>query len=535
MKAIGKASHSFGMLQTKRGIFALSGICLVLLILLQILPAKAAVITEWNVPGGTSSFPQYLAVDSSSNVWFTEFGSDEIGKLTFGTFTEYSLPAGSRPIGLFFRNDQIWFTESVRNRIGRIGTGGGALTEYLVGDPPYGAMELWGIAYQNETRVWFTSSATSRVGLLNLTKPYKGLGNDVSVKYWVLPGFSASPASNPRGIAYSSTTGIWFVDYNLHRIGNIRDPLTSEVRLWQLPDGSFPFDITIDSYGNVWFTESGRSRIGMLDPDTNEITEYITPTANSEPYGITVDISNRVWFAEHGANKIARYVPGVNTFTEFARAASGAPWGITTDKDGNPPIWFSDGVMNRIGRLSPFDGLTTTVGSTLSTASTTSTTTQASTATLSTVTTTTLYYSTTSLTSIQTGVSQTQTGTTSTLYTATETVTLIRGSTSEVTTQFSTATATTTLSTTVTGTSTSYVATVTNTATTTLSVTSTSYIDTVSATFTSTKTLTATTTTFDTTSAGAIPGFPTASILVGLLLGATFLVLTRRIVRRHSR
>ncbi len=502
---------------------------LTIIILISFPPAEGAVITEWNVPGGTSSFPQYLTVDSASNVWFSEFGSDEIGKLAYGSFTEYSLSAGSRPIGIVFRDDQIWFTESVSNKIGKMGTGGGLVTEYLVGDPAtYGSMELWGIAYQNSTRIWFASSAKSRIGLLNLTTP-----TAINVTYWVLPGFSSSPSSSPRGIVYSPSTGAWFVDYNLHRIGNIPDPLTGVIREWQLPDSSFPFDIALDSLGNIWFTESGRNRIGMLNPSTNEITEYQIPTSNSEPYGIAVDYSNRVWFTEHAANKIGRYAPGINAITEFSRSTSGAPWGITADYNGALPIWFSDGVWNRVGRLSPYDGLTTVIGESLSSASTTSTTTRASTITLK-KDASSGYYNTTVLTEA-TGASQTQTGTTSTQYTVTEVITLVQTTSFQVSTGLTTTTSETTVLTTVTGTSTSYITTITTTGTTTSFATFTSYIATTSATATSTRTLTSFTTRFETTTSPSsvivVPGFTEASILAGLLLGTTFLLLCHRIIR----
>ena len=497
-------------------------VVLVLSLMICALPAKAASIMEWNVPGDIASIPQYLTPDDSSNVWFTEYGSDEIGKYGFGTFTEYVLPAGSRPVGIAYSDNKIWITESDRGMIGRMPTGGGYVDEFNVVDST--KLKLWGIAFQNSTRIWFTSTAknpseeTSRIGLLSITD-----SNNIQVKHWVLPGSNR----DLRGIVYSYNTGAWFVDYSHNTIGNIPDPLSSEVREWSLPaSGSYPFEITLDLNGNLWFTESQRSRIGMLNPHTNEFTEYLLPTPNSEPYGITVDSSNQIWFTEHGTNKIGRYTPGTNTFIEFSRSSSGGPWGITTDRNRTPPIWFSDGVWNRIGRLSPSEGLATTVGSTLSSASTTSTTTRASTTyMLSTLTSLTSiwYYPSSTVASATATVSLTQKMTTSTQYTTTETITMLQATTSGTTTVFSTVTQFTTAYTTITSTFTNYATTMTQSMTTTTYATSYSYVATTTLTYTQTETVSETTTTYGHTTAQAIGAYRSPTILFAFLFGVAFL------------
>jgi virginiamycin B lyase len=425
--------------------------------------ATASSITEWNI--SSASFPRGLAVDTSSNVWFAEFGKDSIGKLSYGTYTGYSLPPGSHPIGILYTGD-VWFTESATNRIGKL-TMGGHLTEYTVGNPSDGVMDLWGIACNNtdsgRLRIWFTSPATSKVGLLML----KG-GDAVGVKYWNLPGFNESPSSMPRGIVYSPNTGPWFVDYNLHRIGNIPDPSSSSVREWQLADGSYPFDIALDASGNVWFTESGRSRIGMLNPRKNAITEYLIPTSNASPYGIAVDYSDDVWFAEYAANKIGRLNPETNITTEFTRSESGTPWGVTTERGGTLSIYFSDPTSNKIGRLSPLEGVTSTTSKKTSGSSSAS---RVSTATSG---------HSSSITTTHPSVSRTETGTTSTIN--------------------------------------SY---------------GYGYVNTTSLTLTGTQTLT--TTTYVATTRRAIPAYTESSILIGLSLGATFLILSRRIAKNKAK
>jgi len=496
---------------------------------LNIHQLMGATITEWDVPGAGSA-PYDVVVDTSGGVWFAEAGADQIGRFYFGTFYEYQLPSGSKPIGIDYEpnSDRVWFTESLNNRIGWL-TPGGSSTEYTIRGPGYSAFQLWGIDAYNSTLIWFTEPQNHAIGCLN----FQGsLSNTPWVIEWILPGWDNS---QPQAILYDDDTGAWFTDYKQHRIGNIPDPFGNTVREWYLPDGSYPWDIAKDTEGNIWFTESGRSRIGKLNPYTNEITEYLTPSTGSEPYGIAVDNSNKVWFAEHGQNRIGRYTPGLNVMTEFQRSISGAPWFITTsikpeNKEPIPPMWFTDAAWNRLGKVDPFTAgaMTTVFSSSLSSASTTSTTTTASTSRLTT------YSTKTEFISFQTGssvplVTRTETTTTSSSYTATETITVVQSTAFVVSTILSTTTETTTSLTTSMGTYTSYAATVTGT--TTAFATSTSYIGTTSVTATSTKTETSTTTTYETTTGQAIPGFTPPSILIGLLLGAAFVIFSRKVAR----
>lgn len=516
-------------------VFLVSTLLVLVIISMNIRPSTSATITEWDVPGSGSA-PYDIVADTSGAVWFAEKGSDQIGRFYFGTFYEYQLPGGSQPVGVDYEpdEDRIWFTESLNNKIGKISSGG-ACVEYTIRGPGYSSFQSWGIDAYNRTLVWFTEPVNHAVGCLNFwnpSNPSTPLTIPV-ITEWIIPG-----DSQPQAIIYDLSTGAWFTDYKQHRIGNIPDPFGSVVKVWYLPDGSFPWDIAKDTKGQIWFTESGRSRIGKLDEATNEITEYITPSSGSEPYGISIDDSNRVWFAEHGQNRIGRYTPGLNVMSEFERSIAGAPWFVTTsikpeNKEPIPPIWFTDAAWNRIGKVDPFTpgGLTTIFSSSLSSASTTSTTTTASTTSLITRSTLTEFRS--FLTDMGAPlVSRAETMTTSTSYTVMETITIVQSTTTAVSTILSSTTQTTTLLTTLTGTFTSYGTTVPGT--TTSYATSTSYIETTSATLTSTQTVTTTTvsTTYQTTGATAIPGFSTPSILIGLLLGATFLVFSRGILKR---
>ena len=493
------------------GHVTLISVTVIFLLLLLLTPSYGAALVEWNIPSGATSIPYDVVVDSSHQVWFSEFGSDKIGKFTSGTFQEFALSTGSHPWGVDFFDVQVWIAESGLNRIARLYSSG-LLEEYAL-PVAWGSREIRGVAVQNSTRIWFAEYSGHAIGLLNLTAIQYGGQSFYNVTQWILPSTRGSDPG-PQAVVWSDSTGLWYVDYSRDVVGNIPRPLESRIREWYLETDSHPWDIDTDSNGNIWFTESGRNRIGKLNPDTNEVTEFLIPTVGSEPFGIAVDYSNRVWFAEHGTNKIGVYVPGANRFTEFTRTQSGTPYAISTDSEGQPPIWFTDVAQNKIGKVDPYIGLTTAFERTLLSATVSSATTYPIEIVL-------LIYAqhnSSRASYSNTNLARSETFTQSTSYTVPETVTLNQTSTTGITTTtLTSATTVTTGTLVVTLTATSTVTT--GTSTSTLTSTTTSYV-----------TETGTTT----ISGGPIPGYPIESIVAGIGIAVTVLAVMRKSKHRSS-
>jgi len=507
----------------------------IILILIAALPrgAEAAAITEYELPPGSTK-PYGIAIDdrSPSSVWAAVYGSDKIDRLKLDTtyVTEYQLPTGSRPWAVAYdaRRDlyRIWFTESQRHKIGLISDveGSPILYEWDLssGAGPRGLAIQYNYGTDGRPRIWFAEFGLGAVGALT---PYDTTG--WFVREWYLPDSNCGPLD----VIYLDSTGVWFTEYQGHRIGNY-NPDTNKLREWPLPVGSYPWGLANDTYGNIWFTMSGRNRIGKLNPYTNEITEYYIPTPNAQPYGIVVDRYNNVWFTEHGVNRVGRFSPGTNTLVEFERKSGGAPWDITYAYGGdeNDKIWFTEEVGNRICRIDNAEARSTiTVTSRYMVA------TQSSTAT-------TLGSSITKTVSTEesrtTGPSTASTAYSSTSYRVTETSSFLRTSyVAEFTsTAFFTGTTTVTATSYVTTvyTTTSITATTTSVETSMTSVTATStmtsYIATLTATGTVTSTSTVTVTSYEYATTGPgppIPGYSPSSILMGLTIGSIALIALR--------
>ena len=71
------------------------------------------------------SFPGAISSGSDGSLWFTEQGTNQIGRITTsGQITEYMIPtANSDPYGIVKGPDgNMWFTEVNGNKIGKITT-----------------------------------------------------------------------------------------------------------------------------------------------------------------------------------------------------------------------------------------------------------------------------------------------------------------------------------------------------------------------------------------------------------------------------
>src|SRR5205085_2120927 len=87
--------------------------------------------TEYSVPTPQGG-PYSIVVGPDRNLWFTEYDSSRIGRITTdGAITEYPLPTpNSAPDRIIVGPDgALWFAEAIGNKIGRI-TIDGTITEY---------------------------------------------------------------------------------------------------------------------------------------------------------------------------------------------------------------------------------------------------------------------------------------------------------------------------------------------------------------------------------------------------------------------
>jgi sugar lactone lactonase YvrE len=165
----------------------------------------------------------------------------------------YRVPTSSRLQSVTSASDgNLWFTDSGTNKIGRM-TPSGAIKEFSV--PTAGAAP-YGICQGPDGKLWFTEENSNKIGSVTLSG---------SFREYDIP----TTSSGPLGIVAGPDGALWFTEETAGKIGRITTA-GSVVELKLSADYARPFDITVGSDKNVWFTETQSFGI-MGRVDLNEV------------------------------------------------------------------------------------------------------------------------------------------------------------------------------------------------------------------------------------------------------------------------
>jgi streptogramin lyase len=279
-------------------------------------------------PLAAGSGPQGVTKGPDSNVWYTNFTSNKIGKITTSfAITEYALPAGSGPTGVATGPDgNVWYTNFTSNKVGKITTLG-VKTEYAL---PAGSGPK-GIVAGPDGNLWYANYTTSKVGKITTTG---------TITEYALPA-----GSHPEGIAAGPDGKLWYTDRSTNRVGKITT--TGTIVEYALPASSAPNGIVAGPDGNMWFTEAGTAKVGKATT-AGVITNY---SVFGLPEFITVGSDGNLWATSSATSKLLKITTsGVST--PYTRPGAGTNFqGITTGADGH--LWFAEFTSNKIGDADP--------------------------------------------------------------------------------------------------------------------------------------------------------------------------------------
>jgi virginiamycin B lyase len=210
--------------------------------------------TAFSIPqkfGGTGSNPFSIVNGPDKALWFvTNSATSHIVRMTpAGTMRAYRVAAGSRLQWLASSSDgSLWFTDSGTNKIGRINTSG-AVREFSV---PTGNAGLSGICQGPDGNFWFIEQSANKVGSVSPSG---------SFHEYAIP----TPSSGAVAIVAGPDGALWFTEKAVGRIGRI----TTSGKIVELKlSGTYvwPYDIAVGSDKNLWFTESqSLGIIGRID------------------------------------------------------------------------------------------------------------------------------------------------------------------------------------------------------------------------------------------------------------------------------
>ncbi|MHB8147439.1 MAG: virginiamycin B lyase family protein [Vulcanimicrobiaceae bacterium] len=298
-----------------------------------------------------SSYPFGIALGPDGNMWFAESVGNKIGKITTaGSITEFSagLPANSQPEKLISGPDgNVWFTGYWNGCacLGRIAPSGTISTfAYPQGGcQPY----PYDLTVGPDGNIWVTDGACSSVAVVNTNSPGGTWG-----------GYSNLPA-NPWGIASGSDGNLWFTNYNQYGYNNpaIGKLTTSgSVTLYPISGlgNGYPDAIVAGPDRNLWFTISGYAAIGTMTT-AGVVTTYPIPSG-AYATDIAVGANGTLWFTEYGSAKIGN-ITTTGVVAEYTlppnpslpAGSSPSLEGLAVDGSGN--LWFTDSNSNTIGEF----------------------------------------------------------------------------------------------------------------------------------------------------------------------------------------
>ena len=256
----------------KNTLIAVLGILALMLPVLMMLPAAASpTTTEYPLPTPTA-YPYGITTGPDDALWFTEYGSYNIGRITTsGSITEYSTGTFRNPTDITTGPDgALWFTVG-DNEIGRITTTGTVSWYSLPRDPMVNK-----ITTGPDGALWFTDSAGDAVGRITTSG---------TVTMYPLPF-----VAEPYGITTGPDGALWFTNYeNGSNDPNSIGRITTTGAITNYPimtaGAAVPLDITTGPDGALWFTEFYGNSIGRITPpDPDAVPPEIgIPTWTSNP------------------------------------------------------------------------------------------------------------------------------------------------------------------------------------------------------------------------------------------------------------
>lgn len=360
--------------------------------------AEAVQITEYSLPAGSK--PVEIARGPDGNMWFTDGGTNTIGRITMdGTVTEFGLGITPKAqlVGIAAGPEgNLWFTERSGHKLGRITTSG-AITEFSSGLT--GSPDIFGVT-PGPGGMWFTETFNARIGVIDTsTGAIKEFPVPAGVYTQIVQGpdgnlwatnveratilrltptgtataFGPLPSSDcavgattpcpyPETIAVGPDGNLWFDETRGNVIGRITTAGGISGFGGGLTHGAAVGALSAGPEGNVWFTEAANNDVGRITP-SGTITEFGAGISeHASPRGIALGPDENLWVTEPGVGKIARVIPDVppNVVTGALAAVGQRKAGVTGSvrpRGADTSYYFQYGTDTSYGRSTAATGV----------------------------------------------------------------------------------------------------------------------------------------------------------------------------------
>lgn len=236
---------------------------------------------------------------TDGDVYVTDSSAGEIWQVSAtGAYTSHQLFLefiDARPDSA----GDIWW--AALDTFGRVNVHQGSVTKWSVP----GAFGLWGSAFDDQGRVWFTEETGS------------------------LSRFDSTSIEEAGSHAYRF------------------DPISTEVCSYTVSAYS---SYIVVQQGFVWLGNWGNDRIYRLDPAADQADWWVIPGANPRPAGLALDDEGTLWFADSGLGSLISLDADQDLMTEYPLPLGTKPQMIDIREDG---IWYTEDGSGTIGVLDP--------------------------------------------------------------------------------------------------------------------------------------------------------------------------------------
>jgi streptogramin lyase len=306
--------------------------------------ATQAVITEYQLPRH-NIMPHDVITDDSGMVWFSDFGTNELGSMDpkTGKVTEHPYPRlrqGYPDGALNLEPDpqgNLWLALMFQGGVAKYDKKADKFTMYPVPDKFHTkATQQAMLAPMHDdvdNKVWMGDNGTR--GLFRV---------DVkSGEFDFLAPFANFPKTEPHstyGIYADHQNNLFFNDFSGENVGRI-DAKTGELKMVATPTKkSRPRRGRLDDKDRLWFAEFYGDRAGMYDYKTNEVKEWKVPTEWTAPYDAVLDKEGMLWTAGMEADRIVRIDPNTGESVEYPLPHQTNIRRVFVDNHTTPPTFW---------------------------------------------------------------------------------------------------------------------------------------------------------------------------------------------------
>ncbi len=271
---------------------------------------------------GAGSAPGYIALDSSNNVYITDYHNNTVLKYDpYGNrlvqWGSYGSSNGqfSVPMGIAVdRNNNVYVTDFWNDRLEKFDSKGNYLTQWGSHGSTNGQFDgPWNVTVDSANSVYVVDSFNYRV------EKFDSDGNYLA--QWGSFGTSPGQFTSPGGIATDSSNNVFVSDNaNSDRVEVFTSGGDFVLQWGSYGSGNGQFnlayDLAVDKGNSVYVTDYYNNRVEVFDPTGNYLTQWGGPGGTngqfSSPGVVSVDHSGNTVYVGDDGSRIYVFVYDTN-------------------------------------------------------------------------------------------------------------------------------------------------------------------------------------------------------------------------------